>query len=601
MSIKSSFSRPIAYLIIAFLVTVILASLPMTTMAKTTYDLVIHFINPVPKSGEAVYDVAVYFTVMDENDKLEKDLGKDDFTATEDGKEMDIDSVELVGNEPIDTLVVLANSGSMNGGPIDSARDAIKEFIDDLGRDDNVAILTFNDENKTVIDFTTDHDEAKEELDKVETETRTGSCLYDAIYNAIDMMAKRPMGRRTIVVLTDSKDLAYDSNDTCSIRKIDDVTDRATDWKTRVPINTIALGDGVDEKELERISTLTGGRYRYAEKHGDLSDTFNELSDQIRNEYVLHYTSTAAAGEHSLYLDVDYRDSKDQESRDIILPELTATSDFLSQTAGATEVLAVTEVSAATGSEATTAAGLITTVAPVAATKEAEIKEEGLSPSLMLIGVVVVVVVGAIVAILAVTMSAKRSKPSRRGMPAAPSAPMPGFEQTMDGSVAPAPGYGGGFAGAAGGQIGVLTVLFSDDPIMINQVITVNAGRTVIGRSAECDIVLPKDKAVSREHANLEQMGSKIFLTELASQQPGGSPKRPTYGTFVNEVKVGNVPVELKTGDVIRLGNRLKLRFEKFGGSDTSAEATIDSFNVAGSEATMDGSAPASDETVEYK
>ena len=134
---------------------------------------------------------------------------------------------------------------------------------------------------------------------------------------------------------------------------------------------------------------------------------------------------------------------------------------------------------------------------------------------------------------------------------------------------------------------------------MINQVITVNAGRTVIGRSAECDIVLPKDKAVSREHAALEQMGSKIFLTELASQQPGGSPKRPTYGTFVNEVKVGNLPVELKTGDVIRLGNRLKLRFEKFGGRNTSAEATID--GVSGAEVTMDGNSPAPDATVEYK
>jgi hypothetical protein len=255
--------------------------------------------------------------------------------------------------------------------------------------------------------------------------------------------------------------------------------------------------------------------------------------------------------------------------------------------------------------EATTIAEAIATIAPVAETKEAEVKEEkALSSTTLLVGVVAVVGIGVIVAVLIVSIIIKRGKPSGRGGAApytAPPPPMPGSEATLDGSVPPSPGYGAGFAGAVVGQIGVLTVMFSDDPMMVGQVITVNAGRTTIGRSAECDIVLPKDKAVSREHAAIEQMGKQVFLTELASQQSDGSVKRPTYGTFVNEVKVGNVPVELKTGDIIRLGNRLKLRFEKFGGGDLSAEATIDGFNVAGSEATMDGSAPASDETVEYK
>ncbi|MCJ7530127.1 MAG: VWA domain-containing protein [Anaerolineales bacterium] len=597
MSTKSSFSRPIAYLIIAFLVTVVLASLPMTTMAKTTYDLVIHFINPVPKSGEAVYDVAVYLSVMDEDGKLEKDLGTGDLTVSEDGNELKIDSVDIVGNEPIDILLLLDNSSSMSGGPIASARDAMREFIDDMGRDDNVAIVSFNDENKTLIDFTTDHDEAQDKLDKLETEARTGNCIYDAVYNAVEMMANRPTGRRAIVVLTDGKDETFKGK-SCSVHNIDDVTDLATEWGTRMPIDTIGLGDGADEKALERVATLTGGRYRKAEKHKDLTEKFNDLSNQIRNEYLLHYTSTSAPGTHTLLLAVDYRDSKDQDTRKIVLPELTG-AVTAAETAVATETPAM-----ALAVGATTVAEAIATVAPVAVTKQAEVKEEkALSSTTLLIGVAAVVVIGVIVAVLIISMLMKRGKPSGRGgvAPAGAPPPVPGSEQTVDGYVPPSPGYGAGFAGAVGGQIGVLTVLSSDDPMMVGQVITVNAGRTTIGRSAECDIVLPKDKAVSREHAGIEQMGKQVFLTELVSQQPDGSVKKPTYGTFVNEAKVGNVPVELKTGDIIRLGNRLKLRFEKFGGGDLSAEATIDGFNVAGSEATMDGSAPASDETVEYK
>jgi VWFA-related protein len=598
MSTKSAFSKSIVFLIIAFLVTVILASLPIAAMAKTTYDLVIHFINPVPKSGEAVYDVAAYLTVMDEKGKLEKDLGTGDFTVSEDGKEMKVDSADIVGNEPIDILLLLDNSSSMNGGPIASARDAMREFIDDLGRDDNVAIVSFNDKSKTVIDFTTDHDKAKEKLDKVETEARTGNCIYDATYNAIEMMANQPMGRRAIVLLTDGKDENYEGK-SCSVHNIDDVTDLATEWGTRVPIDTIGLGDGVDEKALERMATLTGGRYRKAEKHADLAEKFNDLSNQLENEYVLHYTSTGSPGEHTLLVGVDYRDSKDQDTRKIILPEL-AGAVIAEETAVATETPAE-----AVAIEATTISEAIATVAPVVVTKEAEVKEEkALSFPTLLIGVAAIVLIGVIVVVVIVSMIMKRGKPSGRGgiaPAAAPPPPMPGREATLDGSVPPGPGYGAGFAGAVVGQIGVLTVMFSDDPMMVGQVITVNAGRTTIGRSAECDIVLPQDKAVSREHAVIEQMGKQVFLTELVSQQSDGSIKRPTYGTYVNEVKVGNVPVELKTGDIIRLGNRLKFRFEKFGGGDLSAEATIDGFNVAGSEATMDGSAPASDETVEYK
>jgi pSer/pThr/pTyr-binding forkhead associated (FHA) protein len=49
-------------------------------------------------------------------------------------------------------------------------------------------------------------------------------------------------------------------------------------------------------------------------------------------------------------------------------------------------------------------------------------------------------------------------------------------------------------------------------------------------------------------------------LRELETVDEYGRRNRPTYGTFVNEVRVGLDPVSLTSGDEIRLGSRTRLR-----------------------------------------
>jgi pSer/pThr/pTyr-binding forkhead associated (FHA) protein len=142
-------------------------------------------------------------------------------------------------------------------------------------------------------------------------------------------------------------------------------------------------------------------------------------------------------------------------------------------------------------------------------------------------------------------------------------------------------------------KAGTLKVIVSDDPTLVGKVLTLGKGKTRVGRSVENDIALPEDRAVSREHALFQQNGNDMYLSEVIGQEG----KRPTYGTFVNDVKVEGTPVRLKTGDSIRLGLRCILTFEKCL-PDMESTIISETGGFSDVEKTMDAD---SDSTVIYK
>ncbi|MEW5942175.1 MAG: FHA domain-containing protein, partial [Chloroflexota bacterium] len=102
------------------------------------------------------------------------------------------------------------------------------------------------------------------------------------------------------------------------------------------------------------------------------------------------------------------------------------------------------------------------------------------------------------------------------------------------------------------------------------------------------DLPFPTDSPVSRHHAQVEERNGGLWISEVESVDPAGNPKRPTYGTYVNDAPIGTAPVLLKSRDEVRLGKRVRLRFEP-GKKLLSGEArTLDQFNISDSEPTQE-------------
>lgn len=74
----------------------------------------------------------------------------------------------------------------------------------------------------------------------------------------------------------------------------------------------------------------------------------------------------------------------------------------------------------------------------------------------------------------------------------------------------------------------------------------ITKNRSVIGRKTDCDYVINNNKHVSREHAEINQMGNSFYLKDCGARN----------GTFVNEDRMQEgTEQELHDGDVIKLAD----------------------------------------------
>lgn len=608
-----------------------IASQPV--LAQSGASLTIHDIQGTPQSEQFAYDVSVLFSIYESNGDPVRELAPADISLTEDGKRVDPTAVKSADQEPINVAVVMDTSGSMAGTKMEAASQAAAHFLSTLASDDQAALVSFNSEVRTESDFTDDLSAVREKVDLLSAVKESGTCFYDALYETIQLTASIPSGRRAIVILTDGKD-ELPNGSVCSKYTDQDVIDLATNQTTRVPIYTLGFGNRIDAKGLERIASRTGGMYQYAADASQLNEVFGKLAKQVRSQYRLTYISIAPPGPHVLVVKVDTNTIHDQGTRDFILPpfpyrivfispidgdEIGAETTLSVQVRGQGEPIArveffangeslgvvnsspyqlvwkpsfdvsQTKLEAAAYGEAggELARSSISVSLKEGATPPTEVVPPTVFPnspkltitSIILIGAVIAVIAVVVIVVIVVSSRRKRHDQERdnewikKVQGEEFSTASMGEERTID-SFTPSD-Y----------ALGMLVVLQSDDPVMTGQRIEISKSITNLGRKADNDVIFAKDSPVSRHHAVIEQRGNGLFLSEVMSMEDG-TPKRPAYGTFVNGNQIEE-SVLLHDGDEIRLGKRVRLRFEGLQQTYTDDGRTMDQFNIS-EDKTMD-------------
>lgn len=627
------------------LIVLLLSSLAASVTAQSSVDLAVHYVEGTPQAGKYAYDVAVYFSAYKAGGEPNRDLQLGDLSITEDGRRVQITSLELAESDPISVVMVMDTSGSMRGAKMDGARNAAAAFISGLGNDDLAAVISFNSMVRTEIGFTDDLGDAREKIELLNAVDGSGTCLYDAIYEAITLGATLPAGRRAIVVLTDGID-ELPNGSPCSRYREEDVSNLAKGGNTRIPIYTIGLGNRVDAAGLARIADSTGGRYQFSSSEQNLQDLFTDLLEQLRSQYRASYVSTSAPGPHQIVLEATLSGQTVRELRDFVLPNFPYSLNLVSPTEGqpltlpaslsvqvigqgdpiqqvdfyindaligsdttlpyefswepaegetpeqgelridvvamganGQELARVTR-QATLGSEEQ--ASQSSAVDSMLTNSESDFSIAGLTgTTLALVIGVSVLMLGIVAAVTIVAIQKKRKdaqmedewKRKVQGVGQADSG-LGGLEDRTYDSFTP-----------SSDALGVLMVLQSDDPALVGQRFEITRHTTSLGRKADNDLIFAKDSPVSRHHATIDEREGGLFLSEIWSTDDG-SAKRPAYGTFVNDEQIQD-SVRLKNGDQIRLGKRLRLRFESIGG-DTTEEHTIDQFSADDDEHTID-------------
>lgn len=239
-------------------------------------------------------EVDIYFSVFDQSGLPIEDLKSNDFEIKDEDIIIEDYELESIINtdSPSYIALLLDTSGSMKGDPLAQAKIAAIDFVKSLKDIDEVKIFVFNDEVKYIQDFTTDKNSLINAINSVETEG-TKTLLNFAVFEAAKDLDEKPLGNRVIVLLTDGKD------EGASIA-IEDAIGKAIENK--IPIYSVGFGKNFNEENkdydeeaneaLSRFSILTNGKFFIAQEEEDLAYSFNKISDILKYQYHLKYTST---------------------------------------------------------------------------------------------------------------------------------------------------------------------------------------------------------------------------------------------------------------------------------------------------------------------
>jgi len=166
------------------------------------------------------------------------------------GASLALGGAALAQPPPAIVAVTLDTSGSIRPEVLAATRDLCLGILEALPAGAEIALFTFDDESRLVLDRSHDPEAIRGALGGV---TRAGrfTALHDAVYDASRYLAEAPPSRTAIVLITDGKD----EN---SALQLEDGLKVAIENK--VPVFAVGVGR-VQDAVLRRIAKLTGGEY----------------------------------------------------------------------------------------------------------------------------------------------------------------------------------------------------------------------------------------------------------------------------------------------------------------------------------------------------
>jgi Ca-activated chloride channel family protein len=178
--------------------------------------------------------------------------------------------------KPVDLVVVMDVSGSMEGQKITSARSSLMEFVTLLDDRDRLAIILFSDELITLTPLSDLGEKREDVLRRVSGVIERGDTrLYDAIQKAYnDLLREGNRDHiRAIVALTDGKDTASGYTLQALLGKVGDLSEGGRATK----VFTIAFGGDADRGVLKQIAEVTGAK-QYDSDPDTIRDVYAEIA-----------------------------------------------------------------------------------------------------------------------------------------------------------------------------------------------------------------------------------------------------------------------------------------------------------------------------------
>lgn len=179
--------------------------------------------------------------------------------------------------KPVDLVLAIDVSGSMSGQKITAARNSLVQFINLLGDNDRLQVVTFGSHVNTMIPMTEIGPQRTDIVRRVSGIIEGGdTTLYDAVLQSYQELSTQgnPKHIRAVVVLTDG-------NDTASENTLDDVLaqigSKSEEGGNSIKMFTIAYGSDADTDVLMKLAEKTGG-LQYDSKPENINQVYSDIA-----------------------------------------------------------------------------------------------------------------------------------------------------------------------------------------------------------------------------------------------------------------------------------------------------------------------------------
>jgi tight adherence protein B len=266
---------------------------------------------------------------------LTGDIGQDAVTVQVDGSTVPLSSIQAAGQGvaiPIQTVLLIDESGSMKGEAITAASAAATSFIDAMREGDTAAVQAFNVQFRTLQSFTADKNALKASLSGLAPQKETA--LYDALIKALASFGTSSNGSARYVILLS------DGGDTASTATLEQAVTAVR--SSGIPVYVIGLkSTEFDSKPLAGLAEAARSRYLETPDPGALISLYQGLAKELHNQYVLNFRLPGAAstsGVGDLVVRVDAGGTVVQAEQGFFYPTAATTT----ATAAATGTTALT-------------------------------------------------------------------------------------------------------------------------------------------------------------------------------------------------------------------------------------------------------------------
>jgi VWFA-related protein len=230
-------------------------------------------------------------------------LKRENFVLFEDGAQQQITSFNQ-SKAPI-TAVLLVEFASTNYVFMRDALMASYAFANTLTKDDWVAVSYYDMQPHILVDFTQDKKAIYGALNQLRIPGFSETNLFDALYDTLDRL-DRVEGKKYVILVTTGVD-------TFSKLTLDKITKKIKDTKdvTIFPISVGQIlrimypnarrGPGIPHSEMDYLqadnemrtfAAMTGGRAYFPRFAAEYGEDFQDIGNDIRNQYSLSYHPT---------------------------------------------------------------------------------------------------------------------------------------------------------------------------------------------------------------------------------------------------------------------------------------------------------------------